>query len=278
MIQNISQITVYQKQGILCHRYHCKKNLSSLGAHYGLGQNTTSTTQQGSYQYTTLHWGCCNTVMPHSCTHTHTHTHTTVSWPSVRDYPGEPVPEETFTHSHLSWSSTIPYQLPPSTMIHTIFPVQLMCLIVFCTTSLQVLFGLSPGLEPPHFILHTFLHPFLLFAIRANNISTCFTVILRLCHLILVYLSTLYLKLYIYLSVTHPSDHSRLCLLKCHLILFSYRPGLTSMQHTTSHTTTVQSPSPYQWYIPIGKQWYQLPEYGQLYKNMISSTKPEWNT
>jgi len=40
---------------------------------------------------------------------------TTVLRPFVRDYLGEPLPEETFTHSHLSWSSTILYQLPPST-------------------------------------------------------------------------------------------------------------------------------------------------------------------
>ena len=32
----------------------------------------------------------------------------------VRVNQGEPVPEETFTHSHLSWSSVIPYLLPPS--------------------------------------------------------------------------------------------------------------------------------------------------------------------
>ena len=32
------------------------------------------------------------------------------------DNPGEPVPEETFTHSHLSWSSIIPYLLLPSIM------------------------------------------------------------------------------------------------------------------------------------------------------------------
>jgi len=31
-----------------------------------------------------------------------TTTTTTVLWPFIRDYPGEPVPEETFTHSHLS--------------------------------------------------------------------------------------------------------------------------------------------------------------------------------
>jgi len=29
----------------------------------------------------------------------------------VRDNPGEPVPEETFTHSHLSWSPIVPYLL-----------------------------------------------------------------------------------------------------------------------------------------------------------------------
>jgi len=45
-------------------------------------------------------------------------------WPFVRDYRGEPVPEETFTHLHLSWSSIILYQLPPSTAIHSILPVQ----------------------------------------------------------------------------------------------------------------------------------------------------------
>ena len=36
-----------------------------------------------------------------------TTTTTTVLWPFVWDYPGEPVPEETFTHSHLSRSSIL---------------------------------------------------------------------------------------------------------------------------------------------------------------------------
>jgi len=43
--------------------------------------------------------------------YTHTHTHTQPfygSLDSVRDNPGEPVPEETFTDSHLSWSLVIP--------------------------------------------------------------------------------------------------------------------------------------------------------------------------
>jgi len=39
---------------------------------------------------------------------------TTISRPFVWDYPGEPLPEETFTHCHLSWSSVILHLLPPS--------------------------------------------------------------------------------------------------------------------------------------------------------------------
>ena len=37
----------------------------------------------------------------------------------------------TFTHSHLSWSSTILCLFPPSTMIHSIITVQFTCLTVF---------------------------------------------------------------------------------------------------------------------------------------------------
>jgi len=49
----------------------------------------------------------------------------------VRDNPGEPVPDETFTHSDLTWSSIIPYLLPPSIAIHGILSVQFTCLTVF---------------------------------------------------------------------------------------------------------------------------------------------------
>ena len=61
-----------------------------------------------------------------------TTTTTTVLRPFVRDYPGEPVPEETLTHSP-SWSSSSLYQLLPSTTIHSILPVQITgtCLAVF---------------------------------------------------------------------------------------------------------------------------------------------------
>jgi len=55
----------------------------------------------------------------------------------------------------------------------------------------------------------------LLFTIHAHTIATCFAVVPKLYHLILVSLSTLYLELY-------PSDYSHLYLLKCHLIFLSY--------------------------------------------------------
>ena len=71
--------------------------------------------------------------------------------------------EETFSHSHQSWSSAIFYQLPPSTTIHSILPVQVMCLTVFlhnlCPSPLRST-SLSVTL---HFILHTFFHPIVVF-------------------------------------------------------------------------------------------------------------------
>jgi len=59
--------------------------------------------------------------------HITTATTTTILWLSGfdRDNLDELVPEETFTHSHVLWSSIIPYLIPPSITIHGIFPVQL---------------------------------------------------------------------------------------------------------------------------------------------------------
>jgi len=55
-------------------------------------------------------------------------------------------------------------------------------------------------------------------------------------------LSTHYLELF-YLNAAHPSDYPFLCSLKSHLIFFSYRPGFTSIEHTTLHTAAIHSPS-----------------------------------
>jgi len=94
---------------------------------------------------------------------TTTTTTSTVLWPFVWDYLGEPVQEETFTHSHLSWLSIILYLLPPSTIIHSILRVQLMCLTVFLhNLSPSFLWSTSwPGTL--HFIIYRFLHSIIVF-------------------------------------------------------------------------------------------------------------------
>jgi len=79
----------------------------------------------------------------------------------------------------------------------------------FSTISLQVFFGLplhTPYISSPNHCL--------LFTAHALTIATCFAAVLKVCHLIRVSLSTLYLELY--RVVSHHTSH--LCLLKCHLI------------------------------------------------------------
>ena len=56
-------------------------------------------------------------------THTHTHNRFYGSLDFVRDNPGEPVPKEAFTYSHLLWSSIVPYLLHPSNTIDGILSV-----------------------------------------------------------------------------------------------------------------------------------------------------------
>jgi len=100
----------------------------------------------------------------HARMHKHTHTHNHfMALDFVRDNLGEPVPEETFTHSYLSWSSIMPYLLPPSITIHGIITVQYTCLTVFFhNLSPSFLWSTSwPGTL--HFILHTYLHPITVF-------------------------------------------------------------------------------------------------------------------
>ena len=164
------------------------------------------------------------------------HRHTQPFYGSVdfaRDNTGEPASEETFTHSHSSWSSIIPIQCTSFT-------------VFFYNLSLSFLWSTSwPGTL--HFILHTFLHQIIIFFSQHMPMPSQ-PVSLKLCNLNLVSLSTLYSELYLVAS-HHTSilPFSSLTL-KCHLIFLSYRPGFTSMHHTTSHTTAVKSPSHWQWY------------------------------
>ena len=171
------------------------------------------------------------------------------------------------TNSHLSWSSTIIYQLPPSTMTHsTPSPCSIYVLDSFfsqpCSkSSLVYLLVWNSPLYIPYISSPNHC---LLFTTHTHTITTCFALPPRLCELFLVSLLTLYFEFFFYSTLM---SHIYLTILisalwsASYLIFFPYRPRLTSMQHTISHTTTVQSPSHSQWYIHTGKQWFQVPEF-----------------
>jgi len=89
--------------------------------------------------------------------HRQTVTTTTILRPFVRDYPGEPVPEETFTHPP-SWSSSNLYQLLPSTMIHSILSIQITCLAIILLNFFPCPFRSTSWSGAFHLIFHTFLH------------------------------------------------------------------------------------------------------------------------
>ena len=74
--------------------------------------------------------------------------------------------------------------------------------------------------RPPHTLHISSRNHCLLFAAHAHTIATCFAIVPRLCHLILCSLSSLYFELYRELNATHPSNHSHLCKLKCHLSMW----------------------------------------------------------
>ena len=93
----------------------------------------------------------------------HNVTTTNILRPFIWDYPSELVPEEAFTHSHLSWSSTIPINLP--TMIHGIIPVQSVCLTVLLHKLFpSPLWSSSGSGLSTSFAIHFFTQSYLLFA------------------------------------------------------------------------------------------------------------------
>ena len=116
------------------------------------------------------------------------HTHTQMFYGSpnfLRDNPGEPVPEETFTHSYLSC-----HQLSLNCFLH--LPRSMASSLFsqcawqsFFTISFKVFFGLSLGLAPPLYTSYiSSPNHCLLFTAYAHTITTCFAVVLRLCDLI----------------------------------------------------------------------------------------------
>jgi len=142
----------------------------------------------------------------------------------VWDNSGEPVPEETFTRSHLSWSSIVPYLLHPSNTIHGILPVQSTFSLFpqsLSKFSLVYLLAWHPPLHTPYISSPNHCLPFVT---HAHTIATCFGVVLRLCHLILVSLSSSQPFTWNYillLHTTHPTSRCHLCSLKCDLIFLS---------------------------------------------------------
>jgi len=78
------------------------------------------------------------------------------------DYPGEPVPEETFTHPP-SWSSSNLYQLLPSTTIHSILLVQITCLAILLHNLFPCPLWSTSWSGALHLIFRTFLHPISVF-------------------------------------------------------------------------------------------------------------------
>jgi len=90
-----------------------------------------------------------NSIIKSTLLHIKQHTHKQLFYGSldfVRDNPGEPVPEETFTHSHSSWSSIISvcfFRLLRSMASSLFNPCALQS---FSTISLQVFFALPLGM------------------------------------------------------------------------------------------------------------------------------------
>jgi len=153
-----------------------------------------------------------------------TTTTTTVLRPFVQDYPG------TRRNIH-----------PPTILITFISFFHLLRSIAsslfnlrawqsFRATSLQVLFGLPLGLEPStSYSIHFFTKSVSSFRNTCpyhRSLFCCSTKIISS----IPSLSQLFTWDFIfYLNITHPSDHSHLCSLKCHLVFFPDRPGLTSV-------------------------------------------------
>jgi len=122
----------------------------------------------------------------------------------VWDNPGEPVPEETFTHWHLSWSSIslICFLHLLRSMASSLF--NLCTWQSFTTISLQVFFGLSFGLAPStSYSIHFFTQSLSSFCSTCSYHHNRFCCVTEIIHLILVSLSTPYSELYLVALMPH---------------------------------------------------------------------------
>jgi len=133
--------------------------------------------------------------------HTHAHTHTTVLWLyGFCQWQPEWAGTRRNIHPLLSWSlSLICFVHLLRSMAYSLINPR--AWLSFSTVSLQVFFGLPLGLAPStSYSIHIFTQSLSFFCSTCPYHRNCFTVVLRLCHLILVSLSTLYLEFYLVVS------------------------------------------------------------------------------
>jgi len=128
----------------------------------------------------------------HFCCNWHTHTHPFYGCGFCQDNQGEPIAEETFTHSHLSWSSLICFlHLLWSTASCSVYMPDSLFLWSFTKFSLVYLLAWHPQLHTPYMSPPNHC---LLFTAHAHTIATCFAAVPRLSSN--PSLSTLYWELY----------------------------------------------------------------------------------
>jgi len=179
-----------------------------------------------------------------------TTTTTTVSRPFVLDYPGEPAPEETFTHSPiLIIIQTISFfHLLRSTASYLL---NLRAWQSFCTTSFHVLFGLPFGLELyTSYSVYFFTQPVSSFRNTCPYHRSPFCCSIK----IISSIPNLCLNSLLGTLSFTLTSHTHLTVFisaRWSATSFSFMTGRSRFQ-TTSHTTAAQPPSPNQWYIPIG--------------------------
>jgi len=125
--------------------------------------------------------------------------------------------KKTYTHSHVSWSSTILYQLPPSTVIRSIIlPVQFMYLTIFLhNLSASPLWSTSWS-ETCHFTLLTSLHPIFIYSSsfhntcpHHHNLFCCSTEIMSSILILLPPLLLLFTALWILSGTTRVSQYQK---------------------------------------------------------------------
>ena len=97
-----------------------------------------------------------------TATTTTTTTATTILQPFVWDHLGKPVPEKNIRPVTPILIINHPLSTSPSTTIRSILPVQFMCLTLLHNLS-PSLFWSASWSDTLYFILHTFLHPNIVF-------------------------------------------------------------------------------------------------------------------